>query len=302
MPLRGIVTPIITPLRGPETLDVSALDLLLEHILAGGVNGVFVLGTTGEGPSLSHDLRAEVVRRTCAQVAGRVPVLVSVTDTCFAESARLSEVAASAGAAAVVLAPPYYFQYSQSDLTGFIETAATTFSLPIFLYNIPQLTKVAYDPETVGRAADIPGVLGIKDSSSDLGYLVRVIQAVRSNPSFSVLNGPEEILLDALRLGCHGGVCGGSNLRPELFVALVQSAASGDWDTAAAHQAKVLDMSNALYRTGFSGSAYLRGIKSALELSGIGSAAFAPPLAKFTDAEFSDLAAAFHSLRSVAQS
>jgi 4-hydroxy-tetrahydrodipicolinate synthase len=162
-PLRGIVTPLVTPLmRG--ALDEAALERLIEHVVTGGVNGIFILGTTGEGPSLSYTLREQTIRRTCKLVNGRVPVLASVSDTVLVESERVAEIAADAGADAVVLAPPYYFQYSQSDLLHYVELAAFTFSLPLFLYNIPQLTKVAFEVETVSRAARIPGVLGLKDS------------------------------------------------------------------------------------------------------------------------------------------
>jgi 4-hydroxy-tetrahydrodipicolinate synthase len=299
-PLRGIITPLITPLGGPhggkDTLDRAALERIIEYVLAGGVNGIFVLGTTGEGPSLSYRLREEVIRQTCTSVNGRVPVLVSVSDTSLVESERLAAIAAEAGASAVVHAPPYYFQYSQTDLIRHIEVVAFRFSLPLFLYNIPQLTKVAYEPDTVGRASKIPGVLGLKDSSNNLEYLTRVIEAVRGNQQFSILTGPEEILLEAMRAGSHGGVCGGSNLRPELFHELFQCAEAGKWEDAARSQAKIKEISKALYSTGYSGTSYLRGLKCAMELSGLCRAEFAPPLTKFTDAEYFAVAKAFHSL------
>src|SRR5438552_18932640 len=107
-PLRGIVTPLLTPLLGPDELDATGLEKLIEHALAGGVCGLFVLGTTGEGPSLSYRLRKEVIDRACRQTAGRVPVLVAITDTSFEESAAQAQWAEQAGAAAVVTAGPGY--------------------------------------------------------------------------------------------------------------------------------------------------------------------------------------------------
>jgi dihydrodipicolinate synthase/N-acetylneuraminate lyase len=296
-PLRGIITPLVTPLvRG--ALDRGGLERLIEHVIIGRVNGIFVLGTTGEGPSLSYSLREEMIRQTCKLTNGRVPVLVSVTDTVLVESERVAEIAANAGAAAAVLAPPYYFQYSQSDLARYVELAAFRLALPIFLYNIPQMTKVAFEVETVARAARIPGVLGLKDSSHDLAYLTQVVKAVEAYPEFSVLTGPEEILLDAMRAGSHGGVCGGSNLSPALFHDLYTAASEGKWEEATRHQATVLSYSKALYNTGFPGISYLRGLKCALELTGLCRAEFAPPLTKFTQAEYCAVAEAFHSLRS----
>ena len=98
-PLRGVIPPMVTPLHDRDALDIAGLERLVEHILDGGVQGLFILGTTGEGPSLSYRLRTELIERTCRQVAGRVPVLVGITDTAFVESVRMAHVAAEAGAA-----------------------------------------------------------------------------------------------------------------------------------------------------------------------------------------------------------
>ena len=106
LPLTGIVPPLVTPLRDRDELDVPGLEKLVEHVLSGGVAGLFILGTTGEGPSLSYRLRGELVARVCRQVSGRVPVLVGITDTAFAESVNLARTAEKCGADAVVVAPP----------------------------------------------------------------------------------------------------------------------------------------------------------------------------------------------------
>src|SRR5262249_5915685 len=145
----GIIPPMVTPLRDRDTLDVAGLERLIEHILAGGVHGLFLLGTTGEGPSLSYSLRKELIDRTCRQVKGRVPVLVSITDTAFQESLKVARWSAEAGADAVVAAPPYYLPASQADLREYLCHLVPELPLPLLLYNIPLLTKVAYELETV---------------------------------------------------------------------------------------------------------------------------------------------------------
>src|SRR5690242_18636907 len=108
LPLTGIIPPMITPLSGRDELDVAGLERLIEHILGGGVNGIFILGTTGEGPSLSYKLRRELIQRVCKQVNHRVPILVGITDTSFVESVTVARSAAESAADAVVVAPPYY--------------------------------------------------------------------------------------------------------------------------------------------------------------------------------------------------
>src|SRR5947209_4451137 len=103
---RGIIPPMVTPLRDRDALDVAGLERLVEHLLAGGVHGIFILGSTGEGPSLSHRLRQELIQRTCRLVAGRAPVMVGITDPAFVESVNLARAAAEAGAQALVLSAP----------------------------------------------------------------------------------------------------------------------------------------------------------------------------------------------------
>ena len=110
-PLRGIITPMVTPLLDRDSLDIPGLERLIEHILAGGVHGLFLLGTTGEAPSLSYRLRKELITRACKQVNNRLPVLVGITDTSFVESVNVAVEAQKAGARASfwrphIISPP----------------------------------------------------------------------------------------------------------------------------------------------------------------------------------------------------
>ena len=290
LPLRGILTPLATPLassdRAEPSLDAAALERLIDHVIGGGVHGIFLLGSTGEFSSLGLEMRQEVIRRTCTLVNRRVPVLVNIADTAISETLRLAETSAEAGADAVVLAAPYYFEHSQDDLLRYLERITARLSLPLFLYNIPHLTKTSFDPETVRRAADIRGVVGIKDSTGDLKYLEKTIAALHDRPEFGVLIGPEELLLECMKRGAIGGVCGGSNLNPKLFVDLYNAIVRGDMKQAEALQETVQRMNRALYHIGFPGSSYLRGIKAALALAGLCRPEPAPPYAPFSDAEY----------------
>jgi len=146
---------MVTPLRARDELDVAGLERLIEHILSGGVSGLFILGTTGEGPSLSYRLRRELITLACRQVRGRVPVLVGITDTAFVESVNLARHAADAGADALVLAPPYYLPPGQPELQEYLEHLAAELPLPLFLYNMPGLTKVQYEIECLRIRGEI---------------------------------------------------------------------------------------------------------------------------------------------------
>ncbi len=268
---------MVTPLSDEGCLDRAGLERLIDHLLLGGVNGLFILGTTGEGPALSYRLRRELIERTCAQVAGRVPVLVGITDTSYEESCTLGAHAKAAGADAVVTAPPFYFAVSQSDLFRLVQRLSSEVELPLYLYNMPSLTKACFAPDTVLRAAELPNVWGLKDSSGDLNYLRSIVTRMRSNPEFTILMGPEDLLLESLEIGAHGGVCGGANLFPRLFVSLYEAVRKGDLPAAVELQQKVRQIGTLLYGIGEAESSYLRGLKLGLELMGICGSTLALP-------------------------
>ena len=283
MPLRGIVPPMVTPLSGRDRLDVPGLERLVEHILSGGVQGLFLLGSTGEGPGLSYALRRELIDRVCRQVAGRIPVLVAITDTSYAESLRIASHAADDGAEAVVLAPPCYFPPGQDDLYRYVHNLAGESPLPVFLYNMPGLCKVAFEPETVRRLLDLPGVVGLKDSSADMIYFHEVRRIVRERPEFSLLVGPEQLLAEAVRCGAHGGVCGGANLVPRLYVDLYEAARTDDREQAASLHERVMEIARLLYTVESGAAGYLKGLKCALACVGLCDDALAEPLHRFDD-------------------
>lgn len=284
-PLCGIVPPMITPLRDRDEIDVAGLERLIEHILAGDVAGLFILGTTGEGPSLSYRLRKEFIERTCRQVKGRVPVLVGITDTAFVESVNVARWSADAGADAVVLAPPYYLPEGQPELQEYLDHLVPELPLPLFLYNMPALTKVSFELETVRRAMDNPRIIGLKDSSGNMIYFHRAIGLLKHRPDWTLLIGPEEMLADAVFAGGHGGVNGGANVHPRLYVELFRAAQAGDNSRVHELHAQVMHISDNLYRIGRHPSAIIKGIKCALSLLGVCDDFMAEPFHRFREPE-----------------
>ena len=284
-PLRGIIPPMVTPLLDHDTLDVAGLERLIEHILGGGVHGLFILGTTGEAPSLSYRLRYELIERVCGQVKGRVPVLAGITDTSFTESVNITGRAKDAGAQAVVLAPPYYFPAGQPELLEYLEHLTPELPLPLFLYNMPSYIKSVFEPQTVRAAAEISGIVGLKDSSGDMAYFHQIQSLLRDHPDFSLLMGHEELLAEAILLGGHGGVCGGANIIPKLYVDLYNAACSRDLQTVENLHKKVIQISTTIYSVGRYQSSYLKGLKCTLSCMGICSDFMAEPFHRFRRAE-----------------
>jgi 4-hydroxy-tetrahydrodipicolinate synthase len=279
--LTGIIPPIVTPLLDRDKLDVEGLERLIERLVAGGVSGLFLLGTTGEGASLSYHLRRELIERTCRQVNKRVSALVNITDTSFFESVSLARHAADCGAQALVVAPPYYLPAGQAELQEYLAHLVDELPLSLLLYNIPSLTKVSYELDTVRRAMDEPRIVGMKDSSGNIVYFREVASLLKHRPDWSLFVGPEDLLLDAIAAGAHGGVHGGANLFPKLYVQLCEAARNGDAAKARELHALAVRVRSSLYEIGRHPSSLIKGIKCGLKCLGVCSDFMAEPLQRF---------------------
>ena len=266
--LGGIVPPLVTPLSARDELDHEGLQRLLDHVIEGGVRGVFILGTTGEAPSLSYRLRREMIAESIRIVAGRVPVLVGVTDTAFVESVRLAEYAAECGADAAVLTTPYYFPAGQTELTRYIENITPMIPLPLMLYNMPGLTKVWFEIETLKKLSELESIVGVKDSSGDLEYFEKVCELKSMRPDWSVLIGPEALLPQAISLGGDGGVSGGANVMPRVFVDCYDALRGENSEASKGPLQKIVKFQE-IYDIGKYASRHIKATKSALSLIGI---------------------------------
>ncbi|MCQ2388295.1 MAG: dihydrodipicolinate synthase family protein [Kiritimatiellae bacterium] len=279
--IKGVVPPMVTPLVDNEHLDERGLERLVEHVLAGGVHGLFLLGTTGEAPDLPYEVRRRLVQRTSEIVAGRVPILVGVTDTVFTESLKLAEFAKACGAAGLVAAPPYYFAAGQPELVDYYTRLADRVPLPLYLYNMPSQVKVSIAVQTVVELAKHPNVAGLKDSSGNIGYFNACRYALRNDPDFAILMGPEEAMGEVVLMGADGGVAGGANLFPKTFVDLYDAAVAKDVDRVRELQERVMRVSSLIYGIGHHNSSFVKGVKCALSLMGICSDVLAAPREPF---------------------
>jgi len=283
-PLCGIVPPLVTPVLGRDRLDAEGLERIIERVVVGGVHGVFLLGTTGEAPSLSYRLRREVIDRTCKSIRGRVPVIVGITDTSIVEAVNLARHAAEAGAQAVVTAAPYYFPAGQPELIDWVHQLLPELPLPVYFYNMPQMTKVRFDPDMICELAQMDGIAGLKDSSGDLNYFKKIVEIAKSRPDWRVFVGPEHLLGEALRLGGHGGVNGGAQVDPALLVGLYEATLQGDETTITDLQSRLLKLGE-IYLIGSHASSVIKGIKCALDLMGVCSGEMVEPLRAFREPE-----------------
>lgn len=294
--LQGIVPPLITPLRARDELDQEGLERLIEHVIDGGVSGIFILGTTGEAPSLSYRLRRELITATTRLVAKRVPVLVGVTDTAFVESVSIAHHAADAGADAAVLTTPYYFPAGQTELTAYVQNIAPEIPLPLMLYNMPGLTKVWFEIETLKTLCEIQSIVGVKDSSGDLEYFRRLCDLRNEvREDWSILIGPEAMLPEAHRLGGDGGVAGGANVMTRCFVDCYEGLTSNDSAKTEAAITKIRRFQD-IYDVGKYASRHIKATKCAASLLGICSDLPADPFHRFFEPEREKVAAILRDL------
>ena len=281
---KGIIPPLVTPLLDRSTLDHAGLERLLSHVLDGRVSALFILGTTGEAPSLSYRLRADFIRRACSQVQGSLPVLVGITDTAFDESVHLARIAADAGATAVVLAMPYYFPAGQTELVDYVEHLVPELPLPLVLYNMPTMTKVWFEIETLRRLSGLEKILGVKDSGGDLDYFARLLTLRNDRPDWLFYMGPEELLIQSVHLGGDGGVNGGANVFPKLFTAAYQAAVERNQERCRELQ-NWIESWHRVYAIGKYASRHIKATKCALSLLNVCSDFMAEPFHRFKSPE-----------------
>lgn len=203
----GVITPMVTPLIDRENIDFKGLEKLLDHLINGGVSGVFLMGTTGEGTSISPRMRKDLIKYSVEYVKERVPVFVSIADCCIEESLNMARYAKECGVTYLVSALPFYLGLTQKEIIDYYTTIADNVPLPLFLYNIPAQTKLMISVEAVKTLAKHPNIIGMKDSSGNGTYFNTLLAEIKAEyPNFTILVGPDEMLASTMALGGNGGV------------------------------------------------------------------------------------------------
>ena len=284
LPLSGIIPPIVTPLISNTELDVQGLKNLINHILDGGVHGVFILGTTGEATNLDYNLRKEFINLTCGFVNKKVPVVVGITDTCMQGSLEIAHAAKNAGADALVISSPYYLPISQNEFIYYLEELVPRLPLPFMMYNMPGCTKMHMSLNTVRKAKEL-GAIGIKDSSGNLPYLLSLIEEFKDSPEFAVIAGSEIFIPETIKAGGHGAVAGGANIFPSLLVELYDACVNHDTEKIDLLRQKLVEIEEKIYNVGAHSSKYIKTIKSALSAMGICNDFVAMPFHRFDAAK-----------------
>ena len=219
--IKGIIPPILTPMNADESINLDAFRSEIERLLAGGVHGIFPVGTNGEAYILSASEKLDLIAAAVDQVRGRVPVYAGTGCVSTAETIRMSIEAKKLGAGALSIITPYFAAASQHELYAHYAEVARHVSIPIVLYNIPPRTGNKLLPETVARLGrDIDVIMGAKDSSGDLENLKAYIRLTRDIDGFAVLAGNDGNILNCLKEGGAGGIAGRANIYPRTIASI----------------------------------------------------------------------------------
>lgn len=264
MNLAGIIVPLLTPLRTDETLDEAALEKLINHALGGGARGIFLLGSTGEFPLIEAATRTALISAARELTRGRAPLLVGICELNTRRAIAAGQQAVKLGADAVVAAAPYYYRHRQSELITHFTQIAAAVAAPVVLYNIPQNVKVSLDAETVWRLAEVPNIVGLKDSAGDLAMFQKYLAARQVRPDFSLAQGSELVAALSLVRGADGLVLGLSNVVPRLCRELFDYVRGGELEKAWQLQTQLAELQSIVkYKSGFAGmktAGYLLGL------------------------------------------
>lgn len=232
MNFEGVITPLVTPFTGDATkIDEAALRKLVDTQISDGVGGLITCGTTGEFSALSIAERMTVSEVVIDQAAGRVPVMVGTGSTATAETIELSKHAGAAGAAGLLLSPPYYGSLTEEEITAFYRTVASEVEVPICLYNIPSATGIGMSTDFLVSLAQIEEVEYIKDSSADLEQQTTFL--TKHADTLGLFCGEELLVAPGLMLGLRTAVLGCANLLAPGIAELMNAGRKADFDEVA---------------------------------------------------------------------
>lgn len=281
MHFNGVYTAIITPMTTSGDVDFEGFRSNIRKQLESHIDGIVVLGSTGEAPTLNADEQTQIIRTTLEESSGAVPIIVGCGT--YATATTISNVkrAKSLGASAAMVVTPYYNCPTQEGLCRHFTTIAHQSDLPIMIYNIPKRCGRALEIETLERLLEEPAIVCIKEASGDIDHIQSTITLARRYPRISVLSGDDALTLPLMSLGGNGVVSVLSNLIPKHILALVHAAQKGDF-------AKALEWHNHLLS--LTQAAFIETnpipIKAMMQLAGFAGGPCRLPLCNLSEANF----------------
>ena len=246
---KGSLVAIVTPMQDDGSLDLPALKRLIDWHVAEGTDGIVIVGTTGESPTVNHDEHCTLIKTTVAHAAKRIPVIAGTGANSTAEAIELMQYAKSAGADGCLSVVPYYNRPTQEGLYRHFKAQAEAVDLPMLMYNVPGRTVADMSNDTVLRAAQVPGIVGLKDATDNIeraSHLIRDL-ARAGKTDFSLLSGCDGTALVFTLMGGHGTISVTANAAPKLMHQMIAAALKGELTAARGINDKLLPLHQRLF-------------------------------------------------------
>ncbi len=245
--LSGSLVAIATPMREGGSLDLPGLRKLIDFHVANGTSGIVVVGTTGESPTVDFEEHCLLVKTAVEHAKGRIPVIAGTGSNSTAEAVAQTEYAKKVGASYGLSVVPYYNKPTQEGLYLHFKTISEKAGLPLIVYNVPLRTMADLSNDTVLRLAELPGIVGIKDATSDLVRHVDLMRRMPKAKSFSFLSGNDDTALAYMLLGGNGVVSVTANVAPRAMSTMCDAALSGRLEEARALNVKLMPLHAKLF-------------------------------------------------------
>jgi len=247
--LTGSLVAIATPMQEGGALDLPALRKLIDFQIANGTAGIVIVGTTGESPTVTVDEHCLLIKTAVEHAAGRIPVMAGTGANSTAEAIHFAKYAATVGADCHLSVVPYYNKPTQEGLYRHFRAIAESAALPMVLYNVPGRTVADLSTETTLRLAEVPGIIGIKDATADIGRGSELIKALAGagHRDFAVYSGEDITALPLMLMGGHGVISVTANVAPRLMAQMCAAALKGDIAAARECNDRVLGLHRTLF-------------------------------------------------------
>ena len=287
--IRGLVPPVVTPFHPDGSLDLEGLDRVVEHLIGGGVHGLFILGSSGQVAYLTDAERDIVVQRVIATVAGRVPVQVGTPDFTARRMAEHAIRAQEFGADSIVVTAPLYALNDEAEINRHFRMVSAAVDIPVYAYDVPVRVHSKLSRDLLMELGKDGVIAGSKDSSGDDVAFRRLVMAnAEAGHPLDLLTGHEAMVDGMLLLGADGVVPGLANVDPAAYRRLWDAGQAGDWETARAEQDRIAQLFEIAFvpkgRSGDAGG--IGAFKTAMALLGIIDSPTMPaPLQGLTEAD-----------------
>lgn len=275
MKLKGMVPPIGTPLNADETVDEKGLRKLVNHLIDGGVDGIFVNGSMGCFALLTDAEQIRAIEIVADEVNGRVRVVAGLSDTGTKRVIEKTKIIEKFKVDYLTAVVPYFFRLTQQQGKRFFQEVANAAQKPVLIYNNPYLTPLDFEVSTLLELSEEPNIVGLKDSNQDFNRLTGLFEAFRGKEDFTIMLGTELLIPQGLMMGADGAIGGAHNIAPKFAAELYQAHLKGDYETSFARSRDLARICNI-----FQYGSIWGGFEAALQLLGICEKTVFEPYAK----------------------